>query len=151
MEKKTASELFQVYTQWIQIYGLTTSEARVLSRLYIDQEPKSTDDLSFSLGMSKTTVNKNLRTLAHMNMVQKVWVKGSRKDHFIPEQDLYKQFKHGMTDPLLSHIKKQQESLIQIQKHGHYSDLDCQVKTLAHFLKVTRKLIEDLDHGMTKS
>ncbi|TDQ35387.1 GbsR/MarR family transcriptional regulator [Aureibacillus halotolerans] len=98
------SPMNQLTAHWLQIYGLTSSEALVLSTLYSHNTPKTNEDLCTMLGLSTTTASKNLRILVDKNLVKKTWVKGFRKAHFSAERDLFKQFQYAFADPLRSQI-----------------------------------------------
>jgi DNA-binding transcriptional regulator GbsR (MarR family) len=50
------------------------------------------DEMRDALGMSKTSMSTGVRALTEINMVQKTWKKGVRKDLYTVEEDWYKTF-----------------------------------------------------------
>jgi len=63
----------------INLYGFTLSESRLFSTMFLENNPMTLDELSQSLGMSKTSMSTGVRSLLDAQMVEKKWRKGMRK------------------------------------------------------------------------
>ncbi|WZL73295.1 GbsR/MarR family transcriptional regulator [Clostridiaceae bacterium 35-E11] len=76
----------------MDLYGVTTSSARLYGAMYFHKDPMSLDEMKNELGMSKPSMSKAVHTLSENKMVKKVWQKGSRKDFYLAEKDFFKSF-----------------------------------------------------------
>lgn len=50
------------------------------------------DEMGEALGMSKTTMSTGVRNLTELRMVDKIWLKGTRKDHYQVSDDWHQNF-----------------------------------------------------------
>lgn len=64
--------------------------AQLYSLLYLSGKTMSLDDMVERLKISKGSVSVNIRALENYGAVRRVWVKGSRRDHYEAEPDIYK-------------------------------------------------------------
>lgn len=87
--------LEEAYDTFIQGAGKVSSAllgminragGQIYALLFLSDEPLSLDEISKRLGISKSNVSINIRLLEDMNLVRKVWVKGSRKDYYAAER-----------------------------------------------------------------
>lgn len=76
----------------INLYGITPSIGRLYGLLYFHDRPLTLDEMKNELLMSKASMSTSIRSLQELNMVEKVWKKGDRKDYYIAENDWYKTF-----------------------------------------------------------
>jgi DNA-binding transcriptional regulator GbsR (MarR family) len=76
----------------MHLYGVTPSIGRIYGTLYFEKEPMTLDELKEELKMSKTSMSTGVRTLLELNMVEKVWRKGERKDLYQVKGDWYQNF-----------------------------------------------------------
>ncbi|WP_257351354.1 GbsR/MarR family transcriptional regulator [Pseudalkalibacillus decolorationis] len=76
----------------MHLYGVTPSIGRIYGTLYFENEPMTLDELKEELHMSKTSMSTGVRTLIDLNMVEKVWKKGERKDLYKIKADWYQNF-----------------------------------------------------------
>ena len=79
-------------TKTITMFNLNPSEARLFATLYIHESPMTLDQLGEALGKSKTTVSSGIRTLLELNLVDRVWKKGVRKDLYKTDDNLFHKF-----------------------------------------------------------
>lgn len=77
----------------MDLYGVTSSVGRLYATLYFQHEPMTLDGMKDKLGMSKPSMSTSVRKLQDINIVQKVWQKGTRKDYFVAEKDYFQYFK----------------------------------------------------------
>jgi HTH-type transcriptional regulator, osmoprotectant uptake regulator len=89
----------EVKTQFIEkiadnmsAFGVSASVGRVLGIIYMNREPMTLDDLSAETGMSKTRMSQVVREMIDMNIAERVFKKGVRKDLYQVEQDYYQTF-----------------------------------------------------------
>lgn len=103
------SEAILTLSKLINLYGLSLSESRLFSIIFLENNPLTLDDMSQSLGMSKTSMSTGIRSLLDAEMVEKTWKKGIRKDLYTAEESLYKTFSNTFVHQWLSvvhnHIK----------------------------------------------
>ncbi|QUH21483.1 GbsR/MarR family transcriptional regulator [Alkaliphilus sp. B6464] len=85
-------------TKLINLYGLTLSESRLFSIMFLENNPMTLDEMSQSLGMSKTSMSTGVRSLLDAQMVERIWKKGIRKDLYMVEKDLYKTFSNAFIE-----------------------------------------------------
>ncbi|MGM0902110.1 MAG: GbsR/MarR family transcriptional regulator [Bacillota bacterium] len=78
--------------QNMHLYGITPSAGRLYGLLFFSDKPLTLDEMKEELGMSKTSMSNSVRSLLDLNMVEKVWVKGERKDLYTIKEDWYQCF-----------------------------------------------------------
>ncbi len=90
--EKAREDLIQELSQNMHLYGISESVGRLYGTVLFANEPVTLDEMSQSLGMSKTSMSTGMRILSEANMVEKAWKKGVRKDLYQPVDDWYKSF-----------------------------------------------------------
>ncbi|GGB38451.1 GbsR/MarR family transcriptional regulator [Virgibacillus dakarensis] len=73
-------------------FGVSTSVGRVLGIIYMQRAPMTLDELSAETGMSKTRMSQVVREMIDLNIAERVFRKGVRKDLYQVEQDYYQTF-----------------------------------------------------------
>lgn len=73
-------------------FGVSASVGRILGIIYMNEEPMTLDELSQESGMSKTRMSQVVREMIDMNIAERVYKKGVRKDLFQVEKDHYQTF-----------------------------------------------------------
>ena len=68
-----------------QGFGLGRIIGQLYALLFFSPKPMSLDDMATELRVSKGSVSTNIRELEKWGAVKQVWVKGSRKDFYLPE------------------------------------------------------------------
>nr|WP_245534000.1 GbsR/MarR family transcriptional regulator [Effusibacillus pohliae] len=76
----------------MDLYGVTPSVGRLYGVMYFSDKPMSLDEMSKKMGMSKPSMSTGIHSLLEIDMVQKVWQKGVRKDLYEAEKDFFKSF-----------------------------------------------------------
>ncbi|WP_314586674.1 GbsR/MarR family transcriptional regulator [Paenibacillus terrigena] len=94
----------------MDLYGVTLSTGHLYGLLFFADKPMTLDEMGREMSMSKTSMSTSMRTLLDLNMVNKVWEKGSRKDLYEVEYDWYQTF----TDYFAIEWRKAVETNIQI-------------------------------------
>lgn len=73
-------------------FGVPMSVGRVLGIIYMNKEPMTLDGLAEETGMSKTRMSQLVREMIDMNIAERVFKKGVRKDLYSVEEDYYETF-----------------------------------------------------------
>ncbi|ASA24025.1 GbsR/MarR family transcriptional regulator [Paenibacillus donghaensis] len=76
----------------MDLYGITLSIGHLYGYMYFNDGPVTLDELSKTMGMSKTSMSTGVRTLLDLKMIDKVWGKGTRKDLFEVVPDWHQNF-----------------------------------------------------------
>ncbi|GIP17921.1 HTH-type transcriptional repressor GbsR [Paenibacillus montaniterrae] len=76
----------------MDLYGITLSIGYLYGNMYFNRGPVTLDEMSQTMGMSKTSMSTGMRTLHDLKMINKVWEKGSRKDLYEVVPDWYQNF-----------------------------------------------------------
>jgi DNA-binding transcriptional regulator GbsR (MarR family) len=81
-----------------QSLGVGRVLGQIFACLYFNPEPMSLDDLTTTLGISKGSASMCVRQLEHWKAVEKVWIKGDRKDYYRAKEALGKILRNAMMD-----------------------------------------------------
>ena len=65
-----------------QALGVGRVVGQIFAYLYFSEEPRGLDDMKEALGISKGSASMGVRQLEQWGAVQRVWVKGDRKDYY---------------------------------------------------------------------
>ncbi|SIS47433.1 GbsR/MarR family transcriptional regulator [Salimicrobium flavidum] len=80
------------FSKTLEMFGLAPGDARLFITLYINPSPMTLDEMSEFLGKSKTSMSTGIRSLLDQGLVERVWVKGVRKDLYQANEELYRSF-----------------------------------------------------------
>ncbi|RYL86837.1 GbsR/MarR family transcriptional regulator [Sporolactobacillus sp. THM19-2] len=84
--------VIEAISQNMFLYGIGPSTGRLYGTLYFKDRPMTLDDMKEELKMSKTSMSTSVRSLSELNMVEKVWRKGVRRDLYEANKDWYQIF-----------------------------------------------------------
>jgi DNA-binding transcriptional regulator GbsR (MarR family) len=70
-------------------WGINRTMAQIHALLFAETEPLDTDTIMSHLDISRGNANMNLRNLMQWGIVHKVHIKGSRKDYYTSEKDVW--------------------------------------------------------------
>lgn len=65
-----------------QSLGLGRVVGQIFAYLYFSRDPRTLDDLTSALGISKGSASMCVRQLEQWGALEKIWVKGDRKDYY---------------------------------------------------------------------
>jgi len=85
-------EVISAIAETMDLYGTTPSTGRLYATMYFKQDPMTLDEMKDELEMTKPSMSTAVRKLQDINIVRKVWQKGSRKDHFVAEKNFFNYF-----------------------------------------------------------
>lgn len=123
----------------MDIYSVTPSVGRLYGAMFFEKEPMTLDEMKDKLQMSKTSMSTGVRTLIDLNMVEKVWRKGERKDLYQVKSDWYQTF----TDFFCIHWRKGIEMNRDACKESIAELMEVLEDTIPHEKRITAQ--EDLD------
>ncbi|WP_085993369.1 GbsR/MarR family transcriptional regulator [Oceanobacillus senegalensis] len=86
------TQFIEKITDNMNAFGVSTSVGRVLGIIYMNREPMTLDELSEETGMSKTRMSQVVREMQDLNIAERVFKKGVRKDLYQVEEDYYQTF-----------------------------------------------------------
>ncbi|WP_202079079.1 choline uptake/conversion transcriptional regulator CudC [Caldalkalibacillus salinus] len=92
--ERAESAVINSIAETMDLYGVTPSIGRLFAMMFFKHDPMTLDDMKDDLGMSKPSMSTAVRKLQDINIVQKVWQKGARKDLFMAEKNFFKYFSH---------------------------------------------------------
>ncbi len=76
----------------METFGVSSTVGRLLGIIYMNREAMTLDSLANETGMSKTRMSQVMRQMISLNIAEKEYVKGSRKDHYNVERDYAQTF-----------------------------------------------------------
>lgn len=104
------------FSKTIEMFDLTTLEARLFAYLYLSKKPLTLDDMSDALGKSKSAMSTSIRSLSELNLVTRVWKKGIRKDLYQANMQLFKTFMNAYINKWIAATNRQKTSLEEINR-----------------------------------
>ncbi len=123
----------------MDIYSVTPSVGRLYGAMFFEKEPMTLDEMKDKLQMSKTSMSTGVRTLIDLNMIEKVWRKGERKDLYEVKSDWYQTF----TDFFCIHWRKGIEMNRDACKESITELMEVLEDNIPHEKRITAQ--EDLD------
>jgi DNA-binding transcriptional regulator GbsR (MarR family) len=84
-------------------WGISKVMAEIYALLYLSPDPLTLEDMSDMLKTSRSNISMNVRGLLDLGVVQKIIVRGERKDYYLAESDI------GKVAKLLAVAKKKKE------------------------------------------
>lgn len=90
--EKVQNRVIKQIADNMKSYGFPETIGLVMGIIYYENEPMNLDQLAEKTGMSKTRMSQVLREMVHLNIAEKVYIKGSRKDYYTVETDYYQTF-----------------------------------------------------------
>lgn len=106
-----------------QSLGVGRVLGQIFAYLYFSREPQSLDHLTAALGISKGSVSMGVRQLEQWGALEKVWIKGDRKDYYRAKDTFGKIIKNAILDLAGKRIDSSSTLLNEVE-----ADLKCGVK-----------------------
>lgn len=113
MEDEQADSVQQAENQFIEkiaenmrAFGVSSTVGRVLGIIYMHRKAMTLDELSEATGMSKMRMSQVVREMMALNIADKVFAKGVRKDLYNVERDYHQTFISLFTSTWRSAISK---------------------------------------------
>lgn len=151
-------------------WGIPRTMAEVHATLFIIGRPMNTDDIIDFLQISRGNTSMTLRALLNWQIVQRVHVRGERKEYFQAEQDIWKLFrtilrerKKREVDPVLEELR-QCRALTDIDASSlkasgdaneqlalHNERLDNMLSFMELLEDITQRLTQDAGEGLQRA
>ncbi|SHG62063.1 GbsR/MarR family transcriptional regulator [Ornithinibacillus halophilus] len=90
--QQARARVIEAISQNMNLYGVTPSIGRLYCLLFFSDKPLTLDEMKEELGMSKASMSLAVRSLLDLNMVEKAWRKGVRKDLYVVKDDSFQRF-----------------------------------------------------------
>ncbi|MGN7469612.1 GbsR/MarR family transcriptional regulator [Brevibacillus sp. SAFN-007a] len=127
--QKAQERVIEALARNMDLYGITMSTGLLYGTLLFQDKSMTLDEMGEALGMSKTSMSNGVRTLMDLNMVEKIWKKGTRKDHYEVNLDWYQNFidlfsvkwRHAIEQNMHS-LKKSLQELHTLQQSEELSE-----------------------------
>ncbi|MFC0523497.1 GbsR/MarR family transcriptional regulator [Pontibacillus salicampi] len=143
------------FSKTLEMFSLTPSEARLFVTLYIEGKPMTLDEMSEALAKSKTSMSTGIRTLVDLNLVERVWKKGVRKDLYQANENLFQKFMSSYVHRWLDAASRQKESLEETkamldeeaenQNQTCVKDLQSRLDDMIEFHTMVTKAFEEIN------
>jgi len=98
-----------------QSFGLGRVVGQIYAYLYFSQEPKGLNDMQQNLHISKGSASMCVRQLETWGAVNKVWVKGDRKDYYKANDWFGKVLKNVLNDTIAKRFAHRDEFFHKIE------------------------------------
>ncbi|WP_112180541.1 MULTISPECIES: GbsR/MarR family transcriptional regulator [Paraliobacillus] len=119
-------------------YGFPGTIGRVYAFIYFAGEPLDLGTLADKTGMSKTRMSQVLREMVDLNLAEKVFIKGSRKDFYTVDPDYYQNFISLFTSNWKKVVQRnkhsEQKNKLDLKKALQDQTLDAEAKQQAQIL-----------------
>ncbi|MFG6116259.1 GbsR/MarR family transcriptional regulator [Halobacillus sp. MO56] len=109
------TKVIHEFSKTLEMFALSPAEARLFVTLYLHGEPMTLDEMSNALGKSKTAMSNGIKSLVDLNLVERVWKKGVRKDLYQADENLYRKFMTSYIQKWLDAAQRQEHSLKEIE------------------------------------
>lgn len=148
--KKVDNRISEQIAENMSSYGFPRSMGHIIASIYYEQKPMGLNELANSTGMSKTRMSQLLRQMVQLNIAEKVFVKGSRRDIYTVEENYYQTFISLFTSnwrEVVTRNRRIDQSILQeiedIQKNSSLNKE--QQEKIDHHLKDASESIEFFD------
>lgn len=89
--EEAETEIIGAIAETMDLYGVTPSIGRLYGTMYFRNQ-MTLDEMQEELGLSKPSMSTGVRKLQEVNMVRKVFQRGSRKHVYEAEKDFFQTF-----------------------------------------------------------
>lgn len=99
-------------------WGISRTMAEIHALLFVSTEPLCTDDVMDQLQISRGNASMNLRELTRWGLIERMHVRGDRKEYFKAESDVWQMFetisrerRRREVEPILETIRRCHEMI----------------------------------------
>ena len=89
--EEAEGEIINAIAETMDVYGVTPSIGRLYATMYF-RDQMTLDEMRDELGLSKPSMSTGVRKLQDIDMVKKVYQRGSRKHVYQAEKDFFNTF-----------------------------------------------------------
>ncbi|SHG27096.1 transcriptional regulator, ArsR family [Fodinibius roseus] len=87
--KEALEQFVLLWGEMASAWGINKTMAQIHALLYAEADPLDTDTIMKQLDISRGNANMNLRNLLQWQLIRKVHFKGSRKDYYTAEKEVW--------------------------------------------------------------
>ncbi|SMO34082.1 GbsR/MarR family transcriptional regulator [Fodinibius sediminis] len=87
--KEALEQFVLLWGEMASAWGINRTMAQIHALLYAEADPLDTDAIMKQLDISRGNANMNLRNLLQWQLIHKVHFKGSRKDYYTAEKEVW--------------------------------------------------------------
>ncbi|WP_106765910.1 GbsR/MarR family transcriptional regulator [Paenibacillus faecalis] len=127
--EKLENEMIEKIADNVHTFGVSKTVGRVFGIISMRKEPMTLEQLSEAMGMSKMRMSQVVREMIELNIAEKVFVKGVRKDLIQVDDDYYQTFIALFTANWRKTISKSRlhehhlhQQLLKLQEEVHLSE-----------------------------
>ncbi len=107
-------------------WGISRTMAEIHAMLYVSIDPVCTDDVMDVLQVSRGNASMNLRALVDWGLIERIHLRGDRKEYFVALTDVWKMFEtiirqrtRREVQPILETIRQCRDMVGEGVQHGH--------------------------------
>lgn len=133
------------------LWGINRTMAQIHALLFISPEPLSANDIMEELQISRGNVSMALRELIAWGIVNRVHIKGERREFYTTEKDVWKMFriiarerKRREVDPTIEVLRQSMVDLNHLEDSDGAYERE-QLKNLLNFFEAGIEVYEDLE------
>lgn len=86
---EASKQFVLLWGEMASAWGINKTMAQIHALLYAERDPLDTDTIMERLHISRGNANMNLRSLMQWQLINKVQLKGKRKDYYTAEKDVW--------------------------------------------------------------
>jgi DNA-binding transcriptional regulator GbsR (MarR family) len=148
----------------MKTFGVSSTVGRLLSIIYLNRAPMTLDELADETGMSKTRMSQVMRQMMALNIAEKEFVKGSRREHYRVENDYIQTFVSLFTTNWKEVVSKNsqlarrlQDKLFRIEQAHHeelsreaemkYNEIKQELTDWINYYDWIRRLVDFFESG----
>ena len=140
-----------------QTLGVGRVIGQIYAYLYFSEPPRTVDDMKEALGISKGSASMGVRQLEQWGAVQRIWVKGDRKDYYTANDYFGSIVRNIMSDLMGKRLASLAQSLDAAEKELN-AGVNPESRTQnpesgqgAQFLKTRVKRLRDFQDKVNKT
>ena len=148
-EDKVRREIVQSFGEAYKAFGLSKLMGHIVALMIFSPQPISLDDICKQLKRSKGPVSQIIRRLRDRNLVRKVWIPGSRKDHYEGHPEIFENaFRNNFE--LIKKNKKLAIELKREAKGSNSNDIGVILKRLNEMEEFYTLMVENFSNFLDK-
>ena len=89
LHEEALEQFVLLWGEMASAWGINKTMAQIHALLYAEADPLDTDAIMSQLDISRGNANMNLRNLLQWQLIHKVHFKGSRKDYYTAEKEVW--------------------------------------------------------------
>lgn len=160
--EKLENQVVEKIADNVYTFGVSKTVGRVFGIISLNRDPMTLEQLSEAMGMSKMRMSQVVREMIELNLAEKVFMKGVRKDLVKVENDYYQTFialftanwrktisksrlhEHSLYKKLL-HLSE--EGVLNAELEAQLDNLLVEIKGSLDYLDWISRLIEFFESG----